>query len=185
MDQSSNFIILMGPVAVGKTTILKRLLAEVPDSAFLVTTTTRAPRPGEVPGKDFIFYSREEFIRRRDAGEFLETAEHAGHLYGSSRKILEDLQSRHRWVFTILNIPGVRQLQNTSLEYKTIFVLPGSFSEIESPLYSRAGAAQDNPGRRLALARDEIATADEWNFVVKNEEGKLGETITKIKNWLY
>lgn len=179
-------IILMGPVAVGKSTILDRLLVELQDTGAgrLITTTTRAPRPNELDGRDFYFLTREEFIVRRDAGGFLETAEHAGNLYGAERKIFEELAGRYDVVLTILNIAGVRQVKKILPDCVTIFLLPKDFSEIEKRLALRPGAASDNPEQRLSIARQEIATAHEWDIVVTNEEGKLDATIEEIKKFL-
>ncbi len=175
------FIIVTGPSAAGKTTVVEALLKRLPSSARLVTTTTRAPRPGEIDGRDYHFLSRDDFERRRDAGEFLEWAENYGRLYGSSGVELDKLLAVHPLVFGVLDVQGAAAVKQARPDALTVFLDVGSLDEIDRRLGSRPGTTPEDLAKRLATARRERSLAGTFDRVVVNHDGRLEETLRTLE----
>ncbi len=115
-------VIIIGPSASGKTTLVQELLKRVPESARLVTVTTRSMRPQEKEGVDFFFISRKEFEQRIQEGDFFEHAEVYGNLYGSSKKILDSYLKQYRYVFAIIDVQGAETLRTQVKNTFSIFI---------------------------------------------------------------
>jgi len=107
----TKYVVFTGPSGAGKTTIVDALLASVPESIRLVTTTTRPPRPNEVNGRDYHFTNRVDFLARQAKGEFFEFDEHYGTFYGSSREDLDDSLAKYRVVFGVIDPCGSTKLK--------------------------------------------------------------------------
>jgi guanylate kinase len=175
---SGRFVVITGPSASGKTTLVTTLLARVPDSARLVTMTTRRPRPGEKDGIDYFFITREEFEERLEEDEFFEYAEVYGNLYGSSSTVLNDSLLRYSFVFAIIDVQGAKTLSSKLPETITIFLKPDSIEELKLRLEEeRNGTPQEEMERRLATATHELTLAKDFDHIVVNTEGQLEKTI--------
>ncbi len=173
------FVNIAGPSAVGKSTIIAALLARIPGSARLVTTTSRPPRPGEVNGRDYFFVTRDEFLGMIARGAFLEYNEVHGNLYGSSREVLAGLLEGHRIVLANLDPEGVlKARQLLPPESVIIFVKPGSFEELERRI--RKERHGDDAERRIETTRREMALAPQFEHVVTNAEGRLDDALYEI-----
>lgn len=174
------FFVFVGPSAVGKTTVVGRLLSLIPSSTRLVTTTSRPPRPGEVDGRDYHFVTRDEFVARRDNGEFLEWNEFCGNLYGSSKVVLEALRAGHPAVFAVLDVNGAKAVKAAVPDAVTVFLLPGSLSELEQRLAERPGCKAADAWARCEQAAKEMALSPAFDHAVANRDGQLDRTLDEI-----
>lgn len=165
-------VVLAGPSAVGKSTIVKELRRRIPDLVFSVSVTTREPRPGEVDGVDYHFVGPERFQRMIDRGELLEWAEIHGGLQRSGtpaapiRRALE----AGRPVLLEIDLAGVRQVRRSTPDARFVFLAPPSWEELVARLTDRGTEEAPVVERRLATARAELAAQDEFDHVVVNDD---------------
>jgi len=177
-----NLIVITGPAAVGKTETVKRLLDLFPEARKIRTTTTRAPRDGEVDGVDYNFVSLNQFKEDEDTGKFIEVAENYGNLYGTPRRTIKEMISKHPIVFCVLDIKGARAVKSDMPGSIVIFITPGSMDDIQRRLEDRDDTGTENKEQRIDEASYEINKAREFDCVIKNIEGEFENTIERIKN---
>jgi len=162
--------IISAPSGAGKTTILKRVMADLTGLVFSVSHTTRPPRAGEVDGRDYHFVDREEFLRLRDGGDFLEWAEVHGNLYGTSRRAVAEQLAGGMDVILDIDVQGAGQVrQRAEWPTITVFIMPPSLAELEKRL---AGRGTDDPeviARRLTNAVREMAERNDYDHLVVND----------------
>lgn len=162
-------IILSAPSGGGKTTIARALLARRPDIGYSVSCTTRQPRPGEIHGKDYYFLSRTEFLAKREHGEFAESAEVHGNLYGTLRsEVLRVLQSG-KHVLMDIDVQGAAQFTRVFPHSVTVFVLPPSAEVLVDRLRMRQTESAQQLADRLISALQELQSVDEYEYVVVND----------------
>ncbi len=162
--------IVSAPSGAGKSTVLKRVMAHIPGLVFSVSHTTRNPRPGEEDGRDYHFISREEFIRLRDQGGFLEWAEVHGNFYGTSGEAVNRQTASGRDVVLDIDVQGASQVMARVPDAVSIFILPPSHEELERRLRGRGTEDEATMRRRLAAASGEMARARDYGFVVINDD---------------
>ena len=163
-------LVLSSPSGGGKTTIAKSLLQARDDLGYSVSATTRPRREGEREGVDYHFLSREEFLRRVEAGEFLEWATYAGNLYGTLRSEIDRIFSRGRTAVLDVEIEGARQIRATFPNSLHLFVLPPSADVLVGRL---AGRNTESPAvirERITRAADELAAVAEYDYAIFNED---------------
>ena len=175
-------VILSAPSGAGKTTIARELLARRPDVGYAVSCTTRAPRRGEVDGKDYSFVSREEFLERRARDEFAESAEVHGHLYGTLRSEVERVLSSGRHVVMDIDVQGALQFKAAFPGAVTVFVLPPSADVLLQRLRERRTENPEQLIARLRSAVEELRAVEEYRYVVVNDDlqraiGRVGSII--------
>jgi guanylate kinase len=172
MTRRGLLIVLSSPSGAGKSTLTKRLMAWDDSLRFSVSATTRAPRPGEVDGREYFFRSRPEFEALIDAGEMLEHAEVFGNLYGSPKGPVEAAMREGRDTLFDIDWQGGQQIRNSSLgkDVVSIFVLPPSIAELERRLQTRAQDSADVIAGRMRQSRDEISHWAEYDYVLVNED---------------
>jgi guanylate kinase len=164
-------LIVCSPSGAGKTTLTRRLLAELPELTFSVSHTTRRPRPNEVPGKDYHFTERADFEAMVARGEFAEWAEVHGNFYGtSSAEIARAKTEGKRGVVFDIDYQGARQIKAKFKEAVGVFILPPSLEELERRLRGRATDAEDVIQRRFAKALVEIEHYPLLDYLVINDD---------------
>lgn len=159
-------LVITGPSGVGKGTLIRELLRQVPGSELSVSATTRAPRDGEVNGRDYHFLDEAEFVQRVADGEFVEHAEYAGNHYGTLRS---ELQRPARLIVLEIDLQGARQIRETMPEAVQVFIEPPQFDELERRLRGRGAETDEQIERRLAVAREEMAARGEFRYRIINE----------------
>jgi len=170
--------VVSGPSGSGKHTVLQEAMKRDDGFALAVTATTRPPREGEIDAKDYYFYSREEFRRRIDAGEFAEFADVHGELYGTPRHELERHLASGKDVLLQIDVQGMRTLRTSGLDPVTVFLVPPSVEELEARLRGRATENAADLALRLRNAHAEIAARDEFDHVIVNDD--LAEAVAEF-----
>jgi guanylate kinase len=163
-------LVLSSPSGGGKTTIARSLLRARDDLAYSVSATTRPMRAGEKDGVDYFFLPRDEFLRRVEAGEFLEWATYGGNLYGTLRAEIERIFARGRTAVLDIEIEGARQLRASFPNSLHLFVLPPSAEVLVSRL---AGRNTESPAvlrERITRAADELAAVAEYDYAIMNQD---------------
>jgi guanylate kinase len=162
-------VILSSPSGGGKTTIAHQLLAKRQDVGYSVSCTTRPPRDGEVDGRDYHFRSLESFRGGQAAGEFAESAEVHGHLYGTLRAEVERVLSQGKHVIMDIDVQGTKQFFAAFPESVLIFILPPSAEALVERLTARGTEDPKSLIRRLRSAKDELKAIDLYPYVVVND----------------
>ncbi|MCM3893951.1 guanylate kinase [Gordonia sputi] len=165
-------VILVGPSAVGKSTVVRRVRELVPTLFFSVSATTRAPRPGEVDGRDYFFVSDAEFDRMIAEDEFLEWAEIHGGLQrsGTPAKPVENALATGQPVLLEVDLAGARNAVRRLPEAITVFLAPPSWDDLVERLAGRGTETPEAAQRRLETARTEMDAQGEFDHVVVNNE---------------
>lgn len=173
-------VILSAPSGGGKTTIARALLARRPDVGYSVSCTTRNPRPGEVEGKDYYFLSRREFIARQERGEFAESAEVHGNLYGTLQSEVDRVLHGGQHVIMDIDVQGAIQFRRAFPESVAVFVLPPSGEVLLRRLRERDTESGAQVVARLQSALQELQAVDEYQYVVVNDE--LGTAVDLVSS---
>ncbi|MFM9376114.1 guanylate kinase [Gordonia sp. VNK21] len=165
-------LVLVGPSAVGKSTVVARLREQVPGLNFSVSATTRDPRPGEQHGRDYYFVSRPEFDAMIDRGEMLEWADIHGGLQRSGTPAAPVLQALEAGdpVLVEVDLAGARAVREALPEAITVFLAPPSWDELVTRLTGRGTETPEAIERRLQTARVEMDARDEFQHVVVNDD---------------
>jgi guanylate kinase len=171
-------IILSSPSGGGKTTIARELLRRRTDLGYSVSCTTRAPRVGELDGKDYYFLSRVEFERRREGGEFAESAQVHENMYGTLRSEIQRVLAAGKHVVMDIDVQGARQFTRAFPDSVTIFVLPPSAEVLLERLRQRQTESKEQLARRLQSALHELQSVDEYQYVVINDD--LAKAVARV-----
>jgi guanylate kinase len=163
-------IILSAPSGGGKTTIAKALLSRRQDLGYSISCTTRKPREGEIQGKDYYFLSRVEFLEKRSRGEFAESAEVHGNLYGTLRSEVLRVLEAGQHVLMDIDVQGSIQFTKVFPQSVTIFILPPSAEVLLDRLKMRQTESAQQLADRLQSALQELQSVDEYEYVVVNDD---------------
>jgi guanylate kinase len=187
IKRRGTLVVVSAPSGAGKTTLCHEVRQLVPDLFYSVSYTTRAPRPGEVDGKDFHFVTDAEFLAMRDRDEFAEWAEVHGHRYGTPAKALESALGRGLDVILDIDTHGARQLRQRYPEAVSIFVMAPSMKELEARLRERKSDAAVEIVRRLNRAREEISAWRQYDYLIINRDVKEAvdqlATVIQAERW--
>jgi len=163
-------LVLSSPSGAGKSTIARALLAAREDLGYSVSATTRAPRPGEVNGRDYHFLSPGEFERRVAAGEFVESAEYSGARYGTLKAEIARILGSGRHPVLDIEIEGARAVRAAFPQSVLVFVVPPSAEELLRRLGGTGGTRAASLVRRLRRAVEELDEAPRYDYVVVNAD---------------
>lgn len=170
---------ITGPSGVGKGTLIRTLRERLPELELAVSATTRQPRLGETQGVHYHFLDEDEFLRRIDAGDFVEHAEYSGRRYGTLRSELDKrLEAGHSVVLEI-EVQGARQIAETMPEAVRIFIAPPDEDTLLTRLVGRGTDAREEIDRRLEVAKSELAAQDEFPHVVVND--RLDDALAELE----
>jgi len=169
---AGNVVVISGPSGVGKTTILRRLLARLPQLVPSISATTRPPRAGELDGLDYHFLSQPEFDRRRDNGEFLECCRVYGrqHWYGTLASEVTPRLAAGDWVVLEIDVEGTLSILDRYSEAVTIFVEPSAPDHLEQRLVARGTETPEAMARRLEVAHRELKESHRYRHRVVNDD---------------
>ena len=160
---------IVAPSGAGKSSLVGALLKADPGLKLSLSTTTRAPRSGEVDGKNYRFVSKEEFIREKDQDHFLEWAEVHGHFYGTSKPWIEAQMQAGSDVVLEIDWQGAQQIRKLIPAAQWIFIFPPSIEALEERLRKRGQDDEATIARRLAAAHVELLHAHEADYIVVND----------------
>ena len=178
---TGKLFVVSAPSGTGKTTLLRRVMAQLPGLSFSVSHTTRSPRPGEVNGVDYHFVTKAEFLEMVGQGHFIEHAEVHANLYGTSRKTIELQRSSGVDVILDIDVQGAAILRRSGqLAATHIFIAPPSIAELEKRLRGRATENEEMVHIRLNNARVELQEMSEYEYLVVND--RLEETVNVLSS---
>ena len=172
-------IIIAAPSGGGKSTVLKRVFADVPDLLFSISHTTRAPRKGEENGREYFFVAEPEMRDLIAQGAFLEWAEVHGRLYGTSRSELDRARSLGKDLVLDIDVQGADQILKAHPTALSIFLRPPSLEVLKERLRGRGSESEESLALRLANAEGELECASEFAHVVVND--RLDDTVIAVK----
>lgn len=166
-------VVISGPSGTGKTSICQELLRRLPRASWSVSATTRPIRAGEVNGQSYEFIAHDEFIRRREQGDFLEWAEYLGQLYGTPRRPVEEALRAGRHILLEIEVQGGMQVAKQMPASIRVFVMPPDMESLKARLEGRKTEHEEQLRRRLAKADGEIALARDsgcYDYFVVNDD---------------
>ena len=181
-EQKGKLFVFAAPSGAGKTTLVHAVVTKHPELRFSISYTTRKPRRNEADGVDYLFVTKDEFMRLRDAGEMLEFAEVFDNYYATSRRQVEEHLADNRNVVLEIDWQGARQVRESMPECVTIFILPPSVEELERRLRDRRTDTPEVIERRLHDALSDMSHWDEFDHVIINDD--LNQAISDLEDVL-
>jgi len=166
---SGNLFVVVAPSGAGKTSLVNELLTREPGIRLSISFTTRAPREGELNGREYHFVAREQFEKIIAADDFLEHASVFGNYYGTSRRWIEEQLSGDHDVLLEIDWQGAQQVRKMFPHMVGIFILPPSLKELRRRLHSRGKDSPETIEKRLAGAREDISHVLEFEYIIVNE----------------
>jgi guanylate kinase len=174
-----NLFIVSAPSGSGKTSLCQKLTSLVPNIRHSVSYTTRPPRAGEVNDRDYTFVGEEDFVSMAEAGEFAEWARVHGHLYGTSKKRLEEMRSGGIDVILDIDTEGAHKIRETYTDGVYIFILPPSLDALRERLEKRMSNSQEEIQVRMKRASEEIKSYRRYDYVIVNND--FAEALSELK----
>lgn len=173
--------ILSGPAGVGKGTVLRRVFEKLDNIAYSVSCTTRAPRPREIDGVNYIFMDESSFKKMVDEGRFLEWANVHGHFYGTRKDVVEETVRQGKDVLLEIDVQGASQVKEKMPDAVMIFIQPPSFEELIRRLKKRGTEGPEELELRIRNAKKEMSYANEYEHMIINEKiDKAADDFIKI-----
>jgi len=178
---NGHLLMIAAPSGAGKSSLVTAFLKDNPQWALSISTTTRPPRPGEQHGREYFFTSQADFQARQARGEFLEWAQVHGNYYGTSKAWIESQLAAAQNVILEIDWQGAQQIRKIFCDRRpppaSVFIMPPSIQTLEERLRRRGQDSEAVIQQRLAAAEDEIAHAQEFDYVIINQEfsDALGE----------
>ncbi|MDQ1557677.1 MAG: guanylate kinase [Pyrinomonadaceae bacterium] len=175
--------VISSPSGGGKGTLVRRILTHMPRLGYSVSWTTRAPRQGEVNGREYHFVTNEEFTAARARGEFLEWASVHGNFYATSLKVVERELAAGRDVVLEIDVQGAATVRRLGIEAVSVFILPPSFEIMRRRLTGRQSENSDALALRLQNSRGEVEHYREFDYVVLNDD--VDHAATQLASIVY
>ena len=187
MKNKGVLLVVSGPSGVGKSTVIRKLMDRRGNMEFSVSATTRAPRPGEVDGKDYYFVTRERFMEMVEHGDLLEHAEFVGNCYGTPRAPVEAKLAEGICVVLDIEVQGAEQVKTQMPRALTVFLAPPSLEDLERRLRGRGTESEETILSRLERARQELPLAERYDHTVINDDAdraalELGDILSRWEN---
>jgi guanylate kinase len=167
---AAKVFVITGPSGVGKGTLIRELLKRLPDLELSISATTRAPREGEVDGRDYHFLSPEQFEERMRREDFLEYATYSGNSYGTLRTEVERRLAAGHSVVLEIEVQGARQVRAAMRESIQVFIAPPDPAVLRQRLHGRGTDSSQAIDARLKVAEGEMAAQNEFAHVVVNDD---------------
>ena len=183
MSNRGLLVVYSGFSGVGKGTIMKEMLKREESFRLSVSATTRAPRPGEVDGREYYFITKEKFLKMIDNDEFLEYAQYADNYYGTPQKAVEDMLNEGYNVFLEIEVQGGVQIMEKCPDCLSIFIVPPSLEVLEQRLRGRGTETEEIIEKRMKTALVEQGYTSQYDFVVENDivEKTVDDIINIVK----
>ncbi|MBQ4425802.1 MAG: guanylate kinase [Lachnospiraceae bacterium] len=188
--KKGELLVVSGFSGVGKGTVIRRLMEKHPEYAFSVSATTRAPRPGEVDGKDYYFLTREEFDRWLEEERFLEYAHFFDRSYGTPKEAVEKLRRDGKNVILDIETEGAMNVNKACPESRLVYIIPPSAETLKNRIVGRGTETREQIRRRLEKAVREAETVSAYDYIVVNDSVEetadeihrltMGDTETRI-----
>lgn len=173
MDKNTRgvLLVLSGPSGTGKGTVCKAVRDYMGDAiAYSISATTRKPRNGEVHGREYFFFSKEEFEMLRDQNGFLEWAQVYDNYYGTPRAFVEEVLASGRDCILEIDTQGALQVRKATDEAVLVFIAPPSLEELRSRLTGRGTEAPEEVEKRLSCAANELSYSNQYDYIIVNDE---------------
>ena len=170
MKDKGRLIVISGPSGVGKSTVVGKAIEDRKDVCFSTSVTTRAPRPGEVDGREYFFIDRERFREMVERDELLEHADYVSNSYGTPRAFVEKMLEEGMNVLLDIEVQGARQVHEKMPGAVTIFIAPPSLEVLEKRLRGRGTDTEEAIAGRLMRARQEFREADFYDYLIVNDD---------------
>lgn len=170
MNKDRYLLVISGPSGSGKDSVVARLMARHPGMECSVSATTRAPRPGEEEGVHYFFLTKEQFEGHIQNGELLEYASYVGNYYGTLKSQVDSRLARGVTCILVIEVEGAANVKRNYPGCTTVFIQPPSEAELERRLRGRGTECEERVQKRLRRAREEMAQADSYDFVLVNDE---------------
>jgi guanylate kinase len=172
MSERGKLLVISGPSGTGKSTVIGHLMKLRPGLEFSVSATTRAPRPGEVDGREYFFVTHDRFAEMVDNNELLEHASFVGNHYGTPRSQVEKRLEQGITVILDIEVQGAAQVKAAMPEAVTVFLAPPSLEVLEQRLRGRGTETEEKIRSRLETARQELLLAPTYDFTVINDDAE-------------
>ena len=167
---SGTLFVITAPSGAGKTSLIEAVMKEDPSLKISVSYTTRAPRKGEKEGVDYHYVDQPTFLAMRERGEFLESAEVHGNLYGTSKRVILDAVKRGDDLILEIDWQGAQQVRKLYPQCVGIFIHPPSIDELERRMRSRGQDSDAVIRRRVDNAREELSHSGEFKYAIINKD---------------
>jgi guanylate kinase len=174
-------MVVSGPSGVGKGTVVKKLIQKRVDVVESISCTTRAPREGEVHGREYYFLSKEEFLKRIEQNDFLEYDEHFGNYYGTPKSFVQEKLNEKSVVLEI-DVVGALNAKKAFPDSALVMIVPPSVEELKRRLQSRKTETDEQIENRLSRLEYELSFKDKYDFVVVNDN--VDEAVAELENIL-
>ncbi len=176
----SLLFVLSGPSGVGKDTVLQQVRKLEPGIWYCITATTRLPRQGERDGVDYYFLNHETFERLKANGGLLENAQVHGHSYGVPCQQVAGALARRQDVLAAVDVQGARTIHARIPTSILIFLAPGEHEDLRARLMGRGTESPTDLDVRLANAQAELAHASEFDYLVRNPDGRVHQAVNQV-----
>ena len=170
--QKGRLIVISAPSGAGKGTVIGEIRRMNPDIAYSISATTRAPRPAEEHGREYYFFSAEEFEEMASRGKFLEHEAYVGKRYGTLREPIDENIAYGVDTILEIEVKGAREVKRKIPEAVMIFIMPPSEEELRRRLFGRGTNTQQDLDERMIVARGEMAASVEYDHIVTNDDAQ-------------